>query len=184
MDKNKIIELIKSGQHDKALNNLYQNFPAFKKSFVKAGGKTKDAADLFQDALLILIENCNKQNFVLTCEMNTYLFSICRNLSLVYFKKKSKSLLSPIDDSMIHANDSRIEELMEREKKYHQLDEVLKKTGKKCLEILSLFYEQNLKMTVIAERLGYKSESSAKTQKYKCLEKAKSLSKSFLTEQN
>ena len=91
IDKESIIELIRSGKQNRVLNTLYHNYPAFKKSFIKAGGKESDSADLFQDALLVLMEKLNDKDFTLHCEINTYLFSICRNLSLIYLRKKRKN---------------------------------------------------------------------------------------------
>ena len=38
-----------------------------------------------------------------------------------------------------------------------------------------MFYYQKRSMKTIASELGFKSETSAKTQKYKCLEKARKL---------
>ena len=70
---------------------------------------------------------------------------------------------------------SSIELFVEEEKKYKELDEVLVKVDKKCLKMLQMFYYQKLSMKVIADNLGFKSEASAKTQKYKCLEKARKL---------
>ncbi len=68
-----------------------------------------------------------------------------------------------------------VEEFFEEEQKYQALDDVLIKVDKKCLDILKMFYYQKLSMKVIASKLGFKSETSAKTQKYKCLEKARKL---------
>ena len=182
IDKENVIELIRKGRHDRVLNTLYHNYPAFKKSFVRAGGKESDSEDIFQDALLILIEKLADKGFTLHCEINTYLFSICRNLSLIYFKKKTKKLIAPIDTNNDYSDLNEVRSFIEREKKFETFDEVLRRTGKKCLKILNLFYVQKLKMTAIAEQLGFKSEDSAKTQKYKCLEKAKELFKTVKIE--
>ena len=102
MSQSLIIELLRKGEHDEALDELYRNFPAFKNSFIKSGGNKLDAEDIFQDALLILIEKVTDRDFILTCNVNSYLFSICRNLTLEHFRKKGKEVklqLEKIDDS-------------------------------------------------------------------------------------
>lgn len=175
MDSQQIIELIRKEKYSEVLDVLYDNYPAFKKTLLKSGGTQKDAEDIFQDALLVFIEKVADTNFVLNCAVNTYLFSICRNLSLVYFKRKSKNIILPLEEEFDYCDESEVEAFLEREQQFSALDEVLKTAGKKCLELLTLFYVKNMKMSEIAKRLRLKGESSAKTQKYKCLEKAKQM---------
>jgi len=180
MDGQKIVELIRAGQDDEALEKLYKNYPSFKNSFVKAGGKAIEAEDIFQDALLVFIQKAQTASFQLDCDASTYLYSICRNISLVHFRKKAKEIRLPIEEGKDYSDIKEIELFIEREEKFSMLDNVLKEIGKKCLEILNLFYGENLKMGLIAEKMGFKSETSAKTQKYKCMEKAKLKAKDML----
>lgn len=179
MSNQKIIELIKKGEHSLALDVLYQNYPAFKNSFIKAGGKKHDADDVFQDALLIFIKKVSIHDFQLTCSINSFLFGICKNLSLEYFRKTGKvsSIVLDIDESF---NMEETEAFIEKERKYAALDKILKSVGRKCMEILELFYISGLKMVEIAEKLGFKSETSAKTQKYKCIAKARKLTEKVM----
>ena len=122
------------------------------------------------------MQKLDDSDFQLTCSVNTFLFGICRNLSLEHFRKKGKEvniLLGDNEDIREHVN---VEGSIERETQLSALDRILQSVGQKCLEILTLYYHQGLRMKVIAERMGFKSETSAKTQKYKCIEKARELS--------
>lgn len=177
-----IIGFIRQGNHAKALDRLYHNFPAFKNSFKKSGGNSSDAGDIFQEALLILIEKLSDKNFKLSCSINSYLFAVCRNLSYEYFRAKGKtaSLEFGTEDTGYEIDSS--EAFLEKEKQYKALDSILMRIGKKCMEILSLFYQKGLSMTEVAIKLGFKSETSAKTQKYKCIEKARNLTESVMSE--
>jgi RNA polymerase sigma factor (sigma-70 family) len=190
MSNEQIIESIRGGQHAKALNMLYDNFPAFRNAFVKSGGKKSEAEDVFQDALLIFIEKVSNAEFVLTCSIHTFLFGICRNLSLEHFRKKNNNAFLELtlgetenDTTAKVVSDESVSNFLERESKYKALDKILINVGKKCLEILSLFYVSGLSLTAIAEKLGFNSELSAKTQKYKCLEKAREMADGVLMEQ-
>ncbi len=113
--------------------------------------------------------------------MSTYLYSICRNLSLAHFREVAKKINLPEDAQETFIDPKETETFIESEEKFSALDQVLSKIGKKCFEILKLFYSENLKMSVIAKKMGLKSETSAKTQKYKCLEKAKQLAHPILS---
>ena len=181
MSQQEIIEYIQLGEYNKALDKLYKNFSAFKNSFRKAGGNKTDAEDLFQDALLVLIEKVSEPNFKLTCNINSFLFGICRNLSLSHFRKKGQEVTLQLEVE-INCSIEEIEEYVQEEHKYVALDKALESIGKKCMDILGLFYNQNLSMSEIARRLGFKNETSAKTQKYKCIEKARKLSESLFIE--
>jgi hypothetical protein len=49
MDDQTILELIRTGKNDLALNALYRNFPAIRKLVRSCGGSTRDAEDIFQE---------------------------------------------------------------------------------------------------------------------------------------
>jgi RNA polymerase sigma factor (sigma-70 family) len=182
MSDPEIIELIRQEKYSQVLDELYQNYPVFKNSFKKAGGNSSDATDIFQDALLILIQKISDADFKLNCHINTFLFGICRNLSHEYYRKKGKQSSMQIDIEEPFNESESIESFIEQENRYKALDRILLKIGKKCMEVLSLFYIQDLSMSEIAKRMGFKSEVSAKTQKYKCIEKARELTQIVLLE--
>lgn len=182
MSNEEIIELIRNGGHEKALDVLYTNYPAFKNSFKKSGGKADDAEDIFQDALVIFIEKVTNQSFNLTCNFKSYLFSICRNLSYEYFRKKGKEKVIQNDREEEYLSADVIQDFLEREIKYAALDKTLKSIGDKCLTLLNLYYFNNQSMKSITQKMGFKNENSAKNQKYKCIERARKLSKDILVD--
>ena len=61
--------------------------------------------------------------------------------------------------------DSPEEELRE------MVEKLLGQVSERCREILKLYYFDNLSMVEIAERAGFDNENSAKTQKYKCMQR-------------
>jgi len=52
-------------------------------------------------------------------------------------------------------------------------EKAIRQTGKKCEDLLMKFYIHKMSMQDIARQLGYSSVNTAKTRKYKCLERAK-----------
>ena len=174
MSDRKIIDLIRKGKHSTAIAKLYKIYPAVESHVLASGGNEIDAQDIFQDALLIFIGKISNFDFQLSSSISTYLFGICKNLN---YENIRKSMKKTSQELQLQDEDitSSIELFVEEEKKYKELDEVLVKVDKKCLKMLQMFYYQKLSMKVIADNLGFKSEASAKTQKYKCLEKARKL---------
>ena len=172
MDDSKIIELLKVGKPDKAFIKLYKNYPHVEKLILSKGGSREDAKDVFQEALIIFYEKVRNTDFKLTSSIGTYLYSVSRFLWKNAMKKRKKS----VDISMNFSSDeeSGLQEAVEREEKFIQIESALSQIGEKCLNILKFFYYDGLSMNAIAVKTGLKSESVAKNQKYKCLERAKS----------
>jgi len=174
MSDQKIIDLIKSGKHSKALDKLYKIYPAVKKHVTDYGGSETDAEDIFQDGLLIFIGKISDTDLQLSSSISTFVFGICKNLNRENIRRTSKKI-NEEPEFQDDEHSKSIEEFLDEEQEYKALDEVLIKVDEKCLKMLKMFYYQKLSMRVIASKLGFKSEASAKTQKYKCLEKARKL---------
>ena len=90
MTDDQIIQLIRENKHLQALDLLYNNYKGFKNAFKKSGGSEADAEDIFQEGLYILIRKVSSKEFQLSCKLNTFLFSICRNLVNGYFSKANR----------------------------------------------------------------------------------------------
>lgn len=178
MTEKQIIEQIKNNNYTKALNKLYKNFPKVLAYVIKCGGKKHDAEDIFQDSLLVCIEKIKSDSFELTSSLSTYLIGIAKNKTKELFRYNSKYSMAG-ENELPELEEPNIN-VSEQEEKYKTLDKVLMEVGKKCMDILILFYHKNLSMKVISDKLGFKSETSAKTQKYKCLEKAKKLTSTLI----
>ena len=171
MNSSEILILLRSGQTTPALKELYKAYPAIRQFIKTHGGNEDDAKDCFQDALMILYRNALKPEFELTASVNTYLYSVCRFLWKDQLKKKNRESDTELKD--IPMED--ISTALQQEEEAKFLQQVLSKLGQKCSEILQLFYYEKKNMEEIAQELGYTSVDSAKTQKYKCLERAKQM---------
>ena len=112
-------------------------------------------------------------NFVLTAKLSTYLFSVAKFKWKDELKKKNKNVSSEFT-SAADLNLEEQEDLEFEENKSKVAEQALQTLGEKCLSILKAFYHQGKSMAEIALLFGFGSEKSAKNQKYKCLEKAKS----------
>ena len=93
MDDQTILQLIRSGNNDLALNGLYRNFPSIRKLVRSGGGSTNDAEDVFQDALIILIRK-TKTDFQLTAQLSTYLYGVSRLLWNEQLRKRKRLKLT------------------------------------------------------------------------------------------
>lgn len=170
MEKEKIIEQLRSGQHAASLKELYKAFPSVSHFIQVNGGNLDDARDMFQESLLVFYRNVQKKEFTLTCSLNTYLFSIAKYLWKDELKKKNRNVSFEAKEHEFSAD---VQTYRQEEMRMKTIDKVLDQLGQKCTEILQLFYYKKRKMEEIAADLGYKNVDTVKTQKYKCLERAK-----------
>jgi RNA polymerase sigma factor (sigma-70 family) len=169
-----IIYQLRQGDNQKAIAQLYESFPMIRKFIFNHGGNAADAQDVFQEALLIFYRNAQKPDFQLTCAASTYLYSVVRFLWKDTLKKKNKEVLVEDDIREVSvAFDDQIERVEIQQEKTMTLAKVFEQLGKKCQQILQAYYYQKMSMKDIAQQFGYGSVNSAKTQKYKCIERAK-----------
>jgi len=178
MDDQAILELIRTGKNDLALNALYRNFPAIRKLVKSRGGSTRDAEDLFQEALIILIRKV-KKDFQLSAQLSTYLYGVCRLLWNEQLRKRQQQVpMAFVSDIPPAAELSALEEAdwqaqLHNESRLRLAEQALNDLKDRCRELLLIFYHSRLAVKEIAAKMGYGSESSTRNQKYKCLEAAR-----------
>ncbi len=176
----KLLALLKTAKPQGALNQLYNEFPTVRNLVLKEGGSEEDAKDAFQESVWVLYQNCQKPDFQLSASIRTYLSAV----SLNQWRKKKRDTKKEITkDSFLESTDQHggfTEEMREQEAEMEILAEkILDSLGEPCAKVLKAYYYLKFSMREIAENLGYSSENSAKTQKYKCLERAKNLTKTL-----
>ncbi len=173
MTDQQIIEQLRSGKNDKAFLALYKHFPMIRKMVLSKGGRKEDAEDIFQEALLVVHRKVNAEDFTLTAQLSTYLYSVCRFLWKDELKKRQKLPAEGIDSGLAKAEEESMTEWRQEEEKLGMARQVIEGLGERCRELLLLFYSGTMKLKAIAVKMGYNSENTAKNQKYKCLEAAR-----------
>ena len=157
-----------------------QHYPTIMHWITGAGGEDADAADIFQEAMVVLFEKARDEKFRLTCRIGTYLFAICKHL---WYKKLEQRKRMPgslpantgNEDGFDAAYEDDIKVHEEREEHYAQLDVALDALGEPCRSLLRAFYHHDKSMQEIAADFGYTNPDNAKTQKYKCLMRLKKI---------
>jgi RNA polymerase sigma factor (sigma-70 family) len=172
-DNNILIELrtnrVETDMHFKTL--YARHFAATKSYILKNTGSLEDAEDIFQEAMLVVVDKMSNPEFELTCSPGTFIFAVTRNLWLNKLKEKKRLSVSMLSDN----------------KEYVQIDEEesglegkisgwLRKITIRCQQILySIFYLKE-PMIKLASRMGWKNKHTADNQKYKCIQQLKKAS--------
>ena len=168
-DQDRLIGLI-SKDH-LTYSNLYEfEFPKIVLLILKRGGTIDDAKDIFQDALVILIEKIYKDNINIKSSIGGYLYVICDNLWKYY--RKETVMKSKVKEGFWY-NLEREQNfcMMDEPLLYDQVIEEFEQLGDNCKKLLQLFYFEQKSWDKITKIMGYSTAASARNQKYKCIEK-------------
>jgi len=160
----------------KAVETLYKSHFTMIQHFVlNNNGSFDDARDLFQEAIITLYEKVQSDSFVLSCQIKTYLFSICKNLWLKRLQQMGKysAPLSTEEDSI--AVEADLEAFQKKDAAFTIMNRALNSLGEPCKSLLEGYYLNKKGMQELAEDFGYTNADNAKNQKYKCLMRLKKL---------
>jgi RNA polymerase sigma factor (sigma-70 family) len=135
-------------------------------------------SDLYQDAMIVLYQKTKDPAFELTCSIQTYINSICRNQLLNKFKQNSRFITNgdDFDAGITDWFEDEFDQL--KEERINVLERALdrlKENGEKCFEILKRFFYQKESMEDIAGAMGYTNGDNVKNQKARCQKKLKEL---------
>jgi len=148
-----IIQGLKSGE-SYAVKYLAKEFlPVFSYFLSKNSGNEEDAKDVFQDALFIVIEKINNNDFEVQGALSTYLFAICKHLWLIELDRQ-KAAKNYLLRHLIEAKEIDTSELVDNvfyENVFRQCFNAMDEISQKILKM----YWMEISPTEIAEKLGY-----------------------------
>ena len=121
--------------------------------------------DVYQDAVMALYQNLRSGQYQERpgCSLSTYLFQIGINKIRDYLKLHRK-------EEPIVTDFNNLEEPAD-EVDNRELYGLVEQMPSPCRDIIFVYYWDGCSMSDIAGQMGYKDETVAKAQKYKCLQK-------------
>lgn len=148
-------------------------FPVIVQMILRYGGTVEDARDIFQDALIVIIEKAIHSQLNLKCSLDTYIYSISRNKWRNHLRKIQPEV--SYDDNFDHSSgEMTIWDVDPTDdKKLDNAIQIIGTLGKKCKMLLDYYYYRKMSWQEISKQLGYSNAASARNQKYKCLERIK-----------
>ncbi|MES2646228.1 MAG: sigma-70 family RNA polymerase sigma factor [Bacteroidota bacterium] len=170
-----LLEGLANNEHRSTEAIYKENYGVVQTFIIQNNGGYDDARDVFQEAMMVLYENSKKPGFVLTCQIKTYLYSICRR---IWFKRlqQNNRYATPVEsmEDLIPVEEE-IEEKEKLDNDFSMMDVAMKSLGEPCKSLLEAYYINKKHMVEIAEEFGYTNADNAKNQKYKCLMRLKKL---------
>lgn len=170
------LKAIKSN-NNQHLQQLYiSNFPATEKYVLQNGGTAEQAKDIFQEAFISVWKNIQLDKFVPQREhsLDAYIFQVSKYKWLSHLRtvahKSTVPILEDFDYDITDQNPA------SENNSITCVAEYFKQLGDNCKEVLNRFYYGKESMKAIAALFGW-TEATAKNNKYRCIEKLRSLLK-------
>jgi RNA polymerase sigma factor (sigma-70 family) len=177
LSDDRILSALKD-RDESTINYIYQTYWPMILQLVKTNnGSATEAKDLYQDSILDFLEKVWQENFILTCKIRTFIYSICRNKWLYQLRGRKKFIEMEEYIEFEKAQEDTQEEAatLPDDK---QIIQAIHTLGEPCRSLLVGYYYENLSMEQLAQKLNYKSVNVAKQQKFRCKDRLKN---AFLT---
>lgn len=170
---NTLLDQLKS-EESSSFELLYEFYFPSVASYIKQNlGNNEDAEDIFQEAIIVLLQKVRQSDFVLTSSLKTYLYSVAKNL---WLKRLRDNKIRVVNDEFsltaygIETENFEFEPEVSREEK---VENWLQKITRNCQNILKaiFFYEQPMESLMVI--MGWKNKHTASNQKHKCIKQLK-----------
>lgn len=159
-----------------SIEKIYKdNYNMIQSLVVNNNGSADDAADIFQETMIVLYDKSKTAGFELNCKLKTYIYSISRRLWLKKLQLSQRTTYIYDNTEDVVAVEDEIDLHEKKNSEFLIMEESLAKVGEPCKTLLQEFYIHKKQMQEIAEMFGYTNADNAKTQKYKCLVRLKKL---------
>ncbi|TYB79393.1 RNA polymerase sigma factor [Bizionia myxarmorum] len=179
VQENITIEDLKQGS-DRLFKEIYEdNREKFLNFARKYNLSQDDTIDVYQDAYIIFYNNVMEGKIEgFTSSISTYLFSIGKYLIFDKMRKNNKTINPDFDLSLIRERDALVDASFDLDLDDLTTEQVLLKKhfstlGKKCQELLTLFYYRGYTIKDIIETSEYTSENVVKSAKSRCMKTLK-----------
>ena len=159
-----------------SIERIYrEHYSMVKSLIINNNGSSDDAADIFQETMIVLFEKAKSGEFELHCQLKTFIYSVSRRLWLKKLQQSSRFISQnelleetiPVEDDVEHHE--------KKQNDFNLMEAAMAKVGEPCKSLLEAYYIQKKPMQQIASDFGYTNADNAKTQKYKCLVRLKKL---------
>lgn len=176
MNEDQLILQLKNADK-KALKMIYiENRTAFINFARKFSVSENDILDVYQDAIIVLQEKAIKGEIdTLSCSIRTYLFGVGKYMLYEKVRKNNKTVADfPLEKEAYNYKEFALDFFEETPNSLQlMLQKAFKTLGKKCKEVLTLFYYRGYTIDEIAEKLNYKDKNVVKSQKSRCIKQLK-----------
>ncbi|BDC98362.1 hypothetical protein PEPS_06430 [Persicobacter psychrovividus] len=180
-----MLRQIKNGQNmQTAMLSLYhKSFPSVKRWICYNNGRVEDAEDIFQEAILILIDLIKRNDYKYKASITTILYAISRNRWLQQLKKNERFTAVENFEELVNQKviiprvEDEIDESLQLPviNKQEAIENIFDHLPEGCKQVLMDYYFHQLRYEEAVIESPFSSAQALKNKKSKCLKRLKSL---------
>jgi RNA polymerase sigma factor (sigma-70 family) len=164
----RILESIRQGD-EAALEELFHANRRMILSFVVANsGSADDGEDVLQEALIVLWERVRTGRFEYSAKLSTFIYGVAKNLWMRRRARARREIPTDLtEEETPDAGPSILDRMIGGEEE-EAVRQAMHRIGEPCLELLLLFYWEELSTEEIASKMGFANADVVKSKKYQC----------------
>ncbi len=150
----------------KVYNYIYKAcFPLIERMVINLGGRSADAEDIFQDALIVIYRKVIEGELRLSCKFSTYLYSIGQKIWVQQLKSAGMKNVSNLKnaDMVCEPNPAPVNEASI----FSLVEKHMRALSKDCQKILRLHFNRAT-IEQICKIMGYNSNHHTMDRKFRC----------------
>lgn len=155
------------GREEILLELYRKSFATVRHLILSNHGAEEDAKDIFQDALMVIFQKVRKNELQLSCSLNTYIYSVCRNLWMKELSLRGRTVYQFESTEDITDEDNDIELWQHYNERITFYRKIFEELSEDCKRILKLFMNGE-SISNITRIMGYSSEQHTKNRRYRC----------------
>lgn len=134
--------------------------------------------DVYQDAMVVLVESIRQGKLNIQQNLRSYLFGIGKNMIVDKIKSeiKARTVQEELKATAIDTESLTLDKI-ELTHRQSVLQTALEELGKKCQELLTLFYYRKYSIESIRLAMNYNSDNVVKANKSRCMKQLKEIMK-------
>ncbi len=145
-------------------------------SYIKQNlGNNEDAEDIFQEAIIVLLQKVRQPDFILTSSLKTYLYAVAKNL---WLKRLRDNKIKTVDNELrliTYRAETESIEIEPEKSKEEKVENWLLKITRNCQNILKALFFYEVPMDSLMVKMGWKNKHTASNQKHKCIQQIKNV---------
>ncbi len=162
---------------NQAISDIYSEHRSSFIGWVKNNSNCDEdtALDIFQVSIVILYENVIKGKVTELENVGSYLFRIGKNKLLEHYRIIKKSQHQEIDENVLLTKVLNGDSTNDNVELIEKIMSAVASLGHPCKTLLENFYFKNMSLEEIATEMNYKNSDTAKTKKFKCIQRLRKL---------
>lgn len=173
LEEAQIIHKLEGTDIDEAVKQLYKlYFFDVTAQITYRGGTKEDAADIFQESVVVLIDKIRNLEFRRESSLKTFLRGIAKNLWTAEQRGRERRKLR---EEIYTSTEEWIEDPETWRIPVNEIMEVIETVGDTCKNILIGYYYENKNMKTLLQEFDFKNEQVLRNRKAICMKRLKEM---------